>query len=277
MTPHDGLGETLRLQFGGLAAIWLREVKRALRDRGQLVGGVSRPLLWVLIMGIGLNPYFRGEVYGEVRFVVPYTYLQFIFPAVIALNILYTSVQSAVSMIWDRQFGFLREVLVSPLPRATILLGKVLGGATVALAHGCLVLVLAPFADIPLSSGDIAQGLGLMAVLAFGLTSLGVVIAGYIRSFEGFGVFSNAVILPLYFTSSSVFPLDPSLTAAQASVVYPEWLVLLVRANPVTYAVDALRGAFIHFHQFPPWMGLASLAGMAVLFFALALHGFRKA
>ena len=186
-----------------------------MRDRGQLIGGVSRPLLWVLVMGIGLNPYFRGEIYGEVRFVVPYTYLQFIFPAVIALNIMYTSVQSAVSVIWDRQFGFLREVLVSPLPRATILLGKVLGGATVALFHGCLVLVLAQFADLSLSLGDIAWGLVLMALLAFGLTSLGVVIAGRIRSFEGFGVFSNAVILPLYFTSSSIFPLDPSLTGAQ--------------------------------------------------------------
>ena len=102
---------------GGLYAIWLREVKRAVRDRGQLIGGVVRPLLYVLIMGIGLNPYFRGEIYGEVRFVVPYTYIQFLFPAVIALNIMYTSVQSAVSVIWDREFGFLREVLVSPMPR----------------------------------------------------------------------------------------------------------------------------------------------------------------
>ena len=219
MIVRDRPGRAMRLQLGGLYAIWLREVKRAIRDRGQLIGGVSRPLLWVLVMGVGLNPYFRGEIYGEVRFVVPYTFLQFIFPAVIALNIMYTSVQSAVSVIWDRQFGFLREVLVSPLPRATILLGKVLGGATVALFHGCLVLVLAQFADLSLSLGDIVRGLLLMALLAFGLTSLGVVIAGHIRSFEGFGVFSNAVILPLYFTSSSIFPLDPSLTGAQTSVI----------------------------------------------------------
>src|SRR5271166_4910781 len=130
--PRVRIGRTIRLQCGGLYAIWLREVKRAVRDRGQLIGGVVRPLLYVLIMGIGLNPYFRGEIYGEVRFVVPYTYVQFLFPAVIALNIMYTSVQSAVSVIWDREFGFLREILVSPLPRATILLGKVLGGATVA-------------------------------------------------------------------------------------------------------------------------------------------------
>ena len=167
----------LVLQVGGVYAIWLREVKRAVRDRGQLIGGVIRPLLYVLIMGIGLNPYFRGEVYGEVKFVIPFTYLQFIFPAVIALNILYTSVQSAVSVIWDREFGFLREVLVSPLPRFSILLGKVLGGATVAMFHGSLVLALAPYADISLTPLAVAKGLGLMFLLAFGLTSAGVILA----------------------------------------------------------------------------------------------------
>jgi ABC-2 type transport system permease protein len=263
-------------QLWGLYAIWLREVKRAIRDRGQLIGGVSRPLLWVLIMGIGLNPYFRGEIYGEVRFVVPYTYLQFIFPAVILLNIMYTSVQSAVSTIWDREFGFLREILVSPLPRVTILLGKILGGTTVALFHGSLVLALARFADVTLTPGDILLGLGLMFLLAFGLTSLGVVIANRVRSFEGFGVFANAVILPLYFTSSSIFPLDPSLTSAQTKVVYPEWLVTLVEINPLTYAVDALRGAFIHFHQFDPKLGPIVLVAMAATFFLIALRDFQK-
>jgi ABC-2 type transport system permease protein len=260
----------------GLYAIWLREVKRAIRDRGQLIGGVSRPLLWVLILGIGLNPYFRGEIYGEVRFVIPYTYLQFIFPAVIALNILYTSVQSAVSVIWDREFGFLREVLVSPLPRAVILLGKVLGGTTVAVFHGCLVLVLARFVDIPLVPGDILAAIGWMILLAFGLTSLGVIIANRIRSFEGFGVFANVVILPLYFTSSSIFPLDPALTGAQTRVVYPEWLVTLVEINPMTYAVDTLRGVLIHFQQFDPHIGPLVLVGMAVVFFAIALSDFRR-
>jgi ABC-2 type transport system permease protein len=264
-------------QFGGLYAIWLREVKRAARDRGQLIGGVSRPLLWVLIMGIGLNPYFRGEIYGEVRFVVPYTYLQFIFPAVIALNIMYTSVQSAVSTIWDREFGFLREILVSPLSRTTILLGKVLGGATVALFHGCLVLVLARFADVTSSPAGIMTALLWMFLLAFGLTSLGVVIANRVRSFEGFGVFSNAVILPLYFTSSSIFPLDPSLTSAQSKLVYPEWLVTLVQINPLTYAVDALRGALIGFHQFDPKIGPIVLVVMCAVFFLIAMRDFSKA
>jgi ABC-2 type transport system permease protein len=261
---------------GGIYAIWLREVKRAIRDRGQLIGGVVRPLLYVLIMGIGLNPYFRGEIYGEVRFVVPYTYVQFLFPAVIALNIMYTSVQSAVSVIWDREFGFLREVLVSPMPRAAILLAKILGGTTVALFHGALVLTLARFADVSVSPADLLIGLGLMFLIAFALTSLGVVIANRIRSFEGFGVFSNVVILPLYFLSSSIFPLDPALTSAQTRVIYPEWLVTLIQLNPLTYAIDALRGAFIHFQQFDPRLGPAILIGMAALFFLIALRDFQR-
>jgi ABC-2 type transport system permease protein len=262
---------------GGIYAIWLREVKRAIRDRGQLIGGVVRPLLYVLIMGIGLNPYFRGEIYGEVRFVVPYTYVQFLFPAVIALNIMYTSVQSAVSVIWDREFGFLREVLVSPMPRVAILMGKILGGTTVAMFHGALVLALARFADLSMTLGDLAQGLAVMFLMAFALTSLGVVIANRVRSFEGFGVFSNVVILPLYFLSSSIFPLDPSLTSAQTRVIYPEWLVTLIELNPLTYAIDALRGAFIHFHQFDPRLGPAVLVAMAAVFFLIALHDFRRA
>lgn len=264
-------------QLGGLYGLWLREVTRSLRDRGQLIGGISRPILWVLILGIGLNPYFRGEVYGEVSFVVPFTYLQFIFPAVVALNILFTSVQSAVSVIWDREFGFLREVLVSPMSRSMVLLGKILGGTTVAVFHGCLVLVLARFADVPLTWLDVVKAIGLMFMLAFALTSLGVVIANRIRSFQGFGIFSNAVILPLYFTSSSIFPIDPALTQAQTLIVYPEWLITIVKYNPLTYAVDALRGVLINYNQFDPRLGISIMAIAGVVLFAIALFDFRKA
>lgn len=262
--------------LGALHAIWLRELKRAMRDRGQLVGGISRPLLWVLILGVGLNPYFRGEIYGEVRFAIPFTYLQFIFPAVIVLNIMYTAVLSAVSLIADREYGFLREILVTPVPKSVVLLGKILGGATVAFLHGCLVLLLAQFVDVPLLLSGVFKALGLMFLLAFGLTSLGIIIAHRVRSFEGFGVFSNAVILPLYFTSSSVFPLDPALSGAQMRVVYPEWLVTLVKYNPITYAVDALRGALIGFNQFPAHLGPIVVLTMAVVFFLIALRDFHR-
>jgi len=260
----------------GVYGVWLREITRATRDRGQMIGGVSRPIIWLLILGVGLNPYFRGEVYGQVAYVVPYTYLQFLFPAVIVLNIMYTSIQFAVSMIWDREFGFLREVLVSPMPRSLILLGKVLGGATVATTHGGLVLLLARFADVTLSLLEMAAALGFMFLLAFGLTSFGIILAARVRSFEGFGVFSNTLILPLYFASSSIFPLDPSLTRTQAVTSYPEWLVFLTRANPMTYAVDALRGILIDFNQFPTVLGPAIVLGMAVIFFVIALIDFNR-
>ena len=276
MTGPRTQRSVLMVQLGGLYGLWLREVRRSFRDWGQLIGGISRPILWVVILGIGLNPYFRGEVFGKVTFVVPFTYLEFIFPAVIALNILFTSVQSAVSVIWDREFGFLREVLVSPLSRGTILLGKVLGGATVAVLHGCLVLLLAKFADVNLTWMKVLEALGLMSMMAFALTSLGVVIANHVRSFQGFGIFSNAVILPLYFTSSSIFPLDPALSKAQTRVVYPEWLVTLVEWNPLTYAIDALRGALIDYNQFDPLLGILVMGVSGVALFALALFEFRR-
>jgi len=158
-----------------------------------------------------------------------------------------------------------------------VLLGKVLGGTTVAVVHGCLVLLLARFADVPLTLYDVLRALGLMFMLAFALTSLGVVIAGRVRSFEGFGVFSNAVILPLYFTSSSIFPLDPALTGAQTRVVYPEWLVTIVTYNPMTYAVDALRGVLIDYNQFDPRLGIAIMGIAGVVLFAIALRDFSKA
>jgi ABC-2 type transport system permease protein len=271
---EDSFEGGFRETVGALYAIWLRELKRTLRDRGQLIGGLSRPVLWMLIMGIGLSPYFRGEVYGEVRFTIPYTYLQFIFPAVIVLNIMYTAVQSAVSVISDRKFGFLREVLVSPASRWVVLLGKVLGGTSVAMLHGLLVVALAGFVDVTLTPTSFLLGLGLMFLIAFSLTCLGIFIAGFVSSFEAFGVFVNLVVLPLYFTSSSVFPLDPALSNAQAIVIYPEWLVIMVRLNPLTYAIDLMRSVFIGFNQFDLGFDLLIVCVMPVVLFALALWQF---
>ncbi len=138
------------------------------------------------------------------------------------------------------------------------------------------MLLLARFADVAITLSDVARGLGLMIMLAFGLSSLGVIIANHIRSFEGFGVFSNTVILPLYFTSSSIFPLDPALSRAQMRVIYPEWLIAIVVWNPITYAVDALRGVFINFNQFDPNLGPSVIVIMAVGFFSIALWEFQK-
>lgn len=152
-----------------------------------------------------------------------------------------------------------------------------MGGTSVALLHGVVVLILARFADVPITFTRAFQALGLMAVVGFVLTSLGIIITNRVRTFEGFGVFSNAIILPLYFTSSSIFPLDPSLTRAQAVLVFPDWLVTVMHWNPLTYAVDALRAVLIDFHQFPLSHDLLVIGGMAVVTFTVALWDFGKA
>jgi len=223
--------ETAVGQLGALYAIWLREVKRALRDRGQLVGGLSRPILWVILLGIGLNPYFRGEVYGETRFVIPYTYLQFIFPAVIVLNILYTSVQSAVSVIWDREFGFLREMLVAPVRRSSIVIGKCLGGATVAAAQGVLMIAMAGLVGVPYAPTLVLGVFGLQVLLSFMLTAFALVVAARVTQMQTFMALTQMLVMPLFFLSGAMYPVRG----------LPTWLTVLNRIDPLTYAIDPMR------------------------------------
>lgn len=259
-----------------LYAIWARELKRSVRESGQLVGAFSRPLLWVIIFGVGLTPYFRTGL-RETTFVVPFTYMQYIFPAVVVLNILYPSIQSAVSLIYDRQFGFFREVFASPVPRSAVFLGKLLGGATLAVLQGGLVLLLAPYADISINPRQLPAIFGVMLLVALAFTALGLLIATRLRSFEGFGVFSNALILPLYFLASSVFPLDPSLSVQQQQQIFPAWLVLLVRANPLTYAIDLLRASTIGYQEHATGLDVAVVVALTLVACALAYRAFQRA
>lgn len=264
-----------RYYLACLYAIWAREVKRSVRESGQLVGAFSRPLLWVIIFGVGLTPYFRTGL-RETTFVVPFTYMQYIFPAVVVLNILYPSIQSAVGLIYDRQFGFFREVFASPVPRSAVYLGKLLGGATVATLQGGLVLLLGTYVDVPIPTQALPGILGVMFLVSLAFTAVGLLIATRLKSFEGFGVFSNALILPLYFLASSVFPLDPSLSVQQQQQVFPPWLVLLVRANPLTYAIDLLRHFIIDYHEHPLNQDLAVLLGLTVVACVFSYREFRR-
>lgn len=261
--------------FSCLYAIWSREVKRSVRESGQLVGAFSRPLLWVIIFGVGLTPYFRTGL-RETTFVVPFTYMQYIFPAVVVLNILYPSIQSAVSLIYDRQFGFFREVFASPVPRSAVFFGKLLGGATVAVLQGALVLLLGPYVDVPISLERLPGILAVMLLVSLAFTAVGLLIASRLRSFEGFGVFSNALILPLYFLASSVFPLDPSLSVQQQQQVFPPWLVLLVLSNPVTYAVDLLRSFIINYHEHPLGLDIGVVLALTAVTCLFSYRSFQR-
>lgn len=272
------LSDAIRNGFEFLAAVhavWLREVLRMLRDSGQIVGAFSRPVLWVMIFGIGLTPYFRTGL-RETTFMVPFTYIQFILPAVVVLNLMYPAVQSAVSLIWDREFGFVREVFASPTPRSAVFFGKLLGGATIAMAQGLLVLILAPAANVPVAYTTIITALLPMAAVALAFTAIGLFLASRMSSFQGFGVFANTLILPAFFLASSIFPLDPSLSMEQALQKFPAWLVFLVHANPVTYAIDELRWVMIEYRQFDALAARSVLAAFVLIPVLLAYHAFRR-
>ncbi len=231
-----------------VAAMWGHELRRYVRDRGQVFGGASRTVLWLVILGVGLGASLRG--------IDGFSFAEYVLPGVITLNILFSSLQCAVALVRDRESGILREVLVSPAPLRSVTLGKLLGGATIALAQGSIPLLFAPAIGVPLTATGVLAAWGVMFLMGLSITAVGVVIATRIASLESFGAISNGVIQPLYFLSCSIFPLQGRIGPGEAvalgwMVALPRWLEVLVLANPVSYQVDLLRTVLIGMRQLP--------------------------
>jgi len=224
-------------------ALVRRELLRYRRDRAQWFGGVSRTILWLVILGYGI-----GASYTNIE---GYTYTQYILPGVVALNIIFASMQSAITLVWDRQVGFMREVLASPVPMSAVAVGKLVGGATVAAMQGTIVLLFAPLAGVALTAPRVLLAWAVMYSLGILLMSIGVLVASRLATFEGFGSISNGIVLPLYFLSGAVFPLRGIVGLGGFMVDLPAWLRVLMYANPVTYQVDLLRGVLLDFRQLP--------------------------
>ncbi len=224
MTEAERLA-TWRRDIKGAYTIWYRDVLRFLRDRTRMFGSLGMPLLYLFVFGNGLAPAMSGLGDGAINF------KQFMYPGILAMVVMFTSVFSAISIVWDREFGFLKEVLVAPVSRAAVALGKVAGGSTVAMFQGALVLVLAPFIGLPLSVSQAIVLLGLMLFLAVAMTSLGILVAARQRTMEGFQVIMQFLVMPLFFLSGALFPLRR----------IPLWLEWLAKVDPVTYGVDPLR------------------------------------
>ncbi len=231
-----------------LLALWRRELLRYRRDRTQWFGGISRTVLWLVILGYGI-----GSSYTNIE---GYTYTQYILPGVITLNIIFASMQSAISLVWDREVGLMREILVSPAPMLSVALGKLLGGTTVAVAQGTIVLLFAPLAGVELSITRVLLAWAAMFAMGILLVSIGAIIASRMATFEGFGSISNGIVLPMYFLSGAVFPIRGIVGLGGFLVDLPWWLRALMYANPVTYLVDLLRGALLDFQQLPPALDL---------------------
>lgn len=239
------------LNLAPLFIIWYRDILRFYRERSQIYTSIFRPVLWLFAFGVGLRPSFRG--------VAGFNYIQFVFPGVIAMTLIFTSIGSAISIIWDREFGFLKEILVAPIPRSWVVLGKSLSGSTLAMLQGGCVLLLAPFAGVRVTIPEVLVSLLVMFLVSMSLTGLGIILAARMTSFEGFGAVMNFVIMPLYFLSGAVYPLRG----------VPEWLYVLSALNPLTYGVDLLRGAMLSIHAFPVMLSAAYL----VVFFIAMMVG----
>ncbi len=219
-----------RANLRAIRVVWRREIIRFRRDRLRMVTTLIQPILFLFVLGAGLSP-LTGPALGGVSLQT------FLYPGVLTLAVLFTSVFSAGSIVWDREFGFLREMMVAPVSRSSIVIGKVLGGATVATFQGIILLLLGPLVGVPYQPVMMLVIVGLLLVVAVMVTAAGVVVAARIKTFQAFMAATQLLLMPLFFLSGALFPLNN----------LPTWLQVLTHINPLTYAVDMIRRTMFGF------------------------------
>ncbi|MHB8859912.1 MAG: ABC transporter permease [Thermoleophilia bacterium] len=219
-------------RFRAVYIIWLRDLKRHFRDRARIIGSLASPIIFIFILGQGL-----GSTIGANLPVGGGTldYKTFMFPGILGMTVLFAGVFASVSIVWDREFGFLKEMLVAPVPSWSIAVGKVVSGATIASFQGCIMLLLAPFAGVSLSPLIIAELIPTLFLVACSMTGLGVLVASRLKSMQGFQMIMNFIMMPMFFISGAMFPLANA----------PGWMDALSKIDPLTYGVDALRSIML--------------------------------
>jgi ABC-2 type transport system permease protein len=226
--PARGVGSELR----AIRVVWKRELIRFSRDRLRILTSLAQPFLFLFVLGTGLSKLASGGTHGV-------NLRTFVYPGVLCLAVMFTAMFSAASLVWDREFGFLREMMVAPVRRSSLVLGKCLGGATVAAFQGVIVLCLAGLVGVPYAPTLVLAVFGLQLLLAFAITAFGVMVAARIKQMQSFMALMQMAIMPMYFLSGALFPV----------VGLPLWLAILNRLDPLTYAVDPMRRAvFSHLH-----------------------------
>jgi ABC-2 type transport system permease protein len=227
---------SLRSDLRAVSIVWRRELIRFRRDRLRAVTSLIQPLLFLLVLGTGLSSLAKGSMPPGVSFKA------FIYPGVLAMSVMFTAIFSAASIVWDREFGFLREMLVAPVSRSAIVIGKCLGGATIATLQGIVMLALAGLADVPYDPVLMITLVGELLLLAFALTAFGVMMAARITQFQAFMALTQMLVMPLFFLSGALYPLTG----------LPAWLSVLTRIDPLTYVVGPMRHAvFSHLSLSP--------------------------
>lgn len=208
--------------------LWLRQLKRQVRAKSRIIGSIGQPILFLLALGFGFGPIFAKAGGGS--------YIDFIAPGIIAMGILFNAVFSGMEIIWDKQFGFLKETLVAPVSRTKIMIGRTLGGATVAVAQGIIVFIITLFVGFhPTSIGGFLLALIFMSLIALLFTSIGTAIASVLEDMQGFGLIVNFFIMPIFFLSGALFPLEG----------LPGIVAFLAKIDPLTFGVDAIRGTLV--------------------------------
>ena len=218
-------------RFRAVYIIWLRDMKRHFRDRARIIGSLGSPIVFIFILGQGLGSSMRFAGAGAADI----DYKVFMFPGILGMTVLFAGVFSAVSIVWDREFGFLKEMLVAPVPSWSIALGKVISGATIASFQGSLMLLLAPLVGIGLSPFMLLKLLPMMFLISFSITGMGVLLATRLKTMQGFQMVMNFIMMPMFFLSGAMFQLTNS----------PQWIDTISKVNPLTYGVDALRGIMV--------------------------------
>jgi ABC-2 type transport system permease protein len=232
--------------------LWLRELKRYSRSRAQIVASLGQPMLYLLVLGFGLGPVFQRAGNGN--------YFQFVAPGVISMSVLFSSIFSGLGLLWDRQFGFLKETLVAPVPRIQIMIGRTLGGCTVAIIQGLLVTTITVIAGFrPANYYAIPVALGFMLLIALLFAAVGVAIGSSLQDMQGFQLIMNFLVLPIFFLSGAMFPLaDQKLPLRIATGI-----------DPLSYGVDGLRSALLgtsFYGQLTDFLVLAALGSILMVF-----------
>jgi len=246
----------------GIYTIWLRDLRRFLRDKARIVGATVQPALFLLFLGTGLSRGLTISLQGPDRT----GYLAFIFPGIVGMSLLFTAVFSAISIVWDREIGFLKEVMVAPISRWAVAVGKAMGGGTVATLQGAIMLLFAPIVGVKIGLGTVIVLFPIMLFVAISLTSMGIVAAAYMHSMQGFTVVMNFIMLPMFFLSGAMFPIAG----------LPIWMDLLVRLNPLTYGVDMLRLATISDSHFSLWTDIGVIGGFGSIMMVLSVVIFSR-
>ena len=237
---------SLRSDMRAASIVWRRELIRFRRDRLRAVTSLIQPLLFLLVLGTGLSSLASHSMPPGVNFKT------FIYPGVLAMSVMFTAIFSAASIVWDREFGFLREMLVAPVSRSAIVTGKILGGATIATIQGIIMLALAGLADVPYNPVLLLTLTGELFLLAFTLTAFGVMMAARITQFQAFMALTQMLVLPLFFLSGALYPLHG----------LPTWLSILTRLDPLTYVVYPMRHAVFTHLSLPPYAMQALSPGL---------------